>query len=142
MKKPPLVVPVLLKPETAKAVIDICRINKSTPEKFIAILIGNHLKEWRKLNRNAHRSKRNPLARLTAREIEVVKLHAQNKTLAEVGKLLGISSVTAAAHRREACRKMGITETSYIALIIFAWEIEMVGRSSQNQDLLGSSHPA
>lgn len=62
----------------------------------------------------------NPLADITEREIEVIKLIAKGMTNKEIANQLSISELTVNTHRKNAMRKLEIKNTA--ALVKFALE--------------------
>jgi DNA-binding NarL/FixJ family response regulator len=59
-----------------------------------------------------------PLAKLTPRERDVVRLMAQGKGNKEIGALLGISVGTAKTHLRHIFRKLGVTDRTGAVLTV------------------------
>lgn len=77
------------------------------------------------------------LSHLTARELEVLRLIAEGRTIKEIVDLLAIAPSTAAAHRKACLRKLALTND--VLLAHYAIERGLVGRHSPHHDGLSMS---
>jgi DNA-binding CsgD family transcriptional regulator len=66
----------------------------------------------------------NPCARVSAREIDVLRLIARGHTYAQIGVRLGVSVHTVATHVKKAYRKLGVHSAG--AAVMRAIELRLI----------------
>ena len=98
--------------EVIKAVRALCKGKRYLSEKISETVVNDYLQQ-RSLEK-----KKSPLASLSEREREIMKLAAEGKTSAEIARILFISPKTVETYRSRMMQKLGISDHS--ALIKFA----------------------
>jgi DNA-binding NarL/FixJ family response regulator len=75
-------------------------------------------------NINAALTVRRPLERLTARQLEVLRLVAQGNTTPQIAKQLNLSAKTIETHRSEVMRRLGVHDV--VQLVRYAVRVGLV----------------
>ncbi|WP_035060228.1 response regulator transcription factor [Andreprevotia chitinilytica] len=105
--------------EMSEVVTAIRKIEGGSKEAYASPSMRN----WLADSQAQHRPNQ-PVALLTQRELEVVRLFAQGNTLQDISANLGRAVTTVATHKQNAMQKLGIASNA--DLICYAYEVGIV----------------